>query len=225
MSSDSLYVQMPTLDSFKDELKARGITDESTIVICSDWERFAWAYRLYVTFKYFGIEDQVRILDGGIKGWDSKQLPVSSDTVVANPSNTFSKLKERPKMLADKDWLKANLNESNICVVDARTDAYFTGESQGNYKRSGHIAGAKNITWTTLVDDNHFLISKDTIAAKYENSGLSEEISLVSYCHVGLRASVIYTIGQSLGYSAMLYDGSYNEWDRLSADYPVEIRK
>ena len=220
-SHDSLYVQLPTVESFQNELSSRGINAESTIIICSDWEYFAWAYRLYVTFKYFGLEHQVRILNGGIKGWDSKSLPVSTDTVVAKPAAGNLPLKPRPEILTDKDWIKDNHANSKVCLVDARRDGYYSGESAGSYTRSGHISGARNITWTTLVDENHFLISHEMLADIYKHAGLSPEKTLISYCHVGLRASVIYTIGQSLGYEARLYDGSYNEWDRLSADYPV----
>ena len=223
-SIDSLYVQLPTEDAFQQALQARGVTNESTIIICSDWQSFAWAYRLYVTMKYFGLENQVRILDGGIKGWNNNELTVDTDTVITNPTDSPLRFNPDPAMMVDKDWIKEHHLESDVCIIDARRDAYYTGEEHGSYSRSGHIAGAENITWTTLVDENHFLIPQDSLRSMYEKAGMTHEKTLVSYCHVGLRASVIYTIGISLGYKAELYDGSYNEWDRQTDQYPVEKR-
>lgn len=221
-SIDSLYVQLPTLEDFQQALRSRGIDSEKTVVICSDSRSFAWAYRLYVTFKYFGISKQAKILDGGLKGWQANKLAISQDTVVAQPTITSIPLVPQPQMLVDKQWLLANMDNPKVQVIDARRPAYYSGEEKGSYSRSGHIGGANNITWTTLVDDNHFLINKDDLINKYQAAGLDKDKTLVSYCHVGLRASVIYTIGVALGFDAELYDGSYNEWDRLSADYTVE---
>ena len=221
-SIDSLYVQLPTLEGFQKELRSRGIDSDKTVVICSDSRSFAWAYRLYVTFKYFGISNQAKILDGGLKGWQANELAISQDTVVAQPAMTSIPLVPQPQMLVDKQWLLENMDNPQVQVIDARKPAYYAGEEKGSYSRSGHIGGANNITWTTLVDDNHFLISEDALAEKYEEAGLDKDKTLVSYCHVGLRASVIYTIGVALGLEAELYDGSYNEWDRLPANYTVE---
>ena len=35
---------------------------------------------------------------------------------------------------------------------------------------------------------------------------------LVSYCMVGMRASVTYLVARHLGYDARLYDGSIVDW-------------
>ena len=171
------------------------------------------------------MEDQVKILDGGIKGWSFNGLTVATDSVVAIPASDEVKLSENPAMMVDKNWIKENQEKDKVFVVDARRPNYYAGEEKGNYSRSGHISTAKNITWTTLVDENHFLIPKDSLRSKFEEVGMTKKKTLVSYCHVGLRASVIYTTALSLGYKAELYDGSYNEWDRLGDDFPVKTGK
>jgi thiosulfate/3-mercaptopyruvate sulfurtransferase len=221
-SIDSLYVQLPELEDFQKELSRRGIDSDKMVVICSDSKSFAWAYRLYVTFKYYGISSQAKILNGGLKGWQANLLAISQDSVVAQPTMSSIPLVPQPQMLVDKQWLLKNMDNPEVQVIDARRPGYYSGEEKGSYSRSGHIGGANNITWTTLVDDNHFLISEDALANKYKEAGLDKDKILVSYCHVGLRASVIYTIGVALGLEAELYDGSYNEWDRLTANYTVE---
>jgi len=224
VSEDSLYTELPDLEDFQATLRARGIEKNSQIIICSDWETFAQAFRLYFTFEYFGFEDNVRILDGGIKGWDAKGLPLSTDTVVAVASNDDIKLQENTDLLVDKNWIKNSFNNEEVTIIDARTPEYYSGEKDGDgyYKRSGHIAGAKNITWKNLVDGNHFLLDEQPLMEHYQEHGIGKDQSVINYCHVGLRATVLYTIGKGLGYSTFLYDGSYNEWDRLSEEYSFE---
>ena len=224
VSEDSLYTELPELNDFKSALLARGINPDSYIILCSDWQSFAQAFRLYFTFEYFGFNKNVRILDGGIKGWGANGLEVSTDTVVAKTSKSDLNLSQNNDLLVDKNWIRDHLQDKTVSIVDARTPEYYTGEKDGEgyYKRSGHIQGAKNITWKTLVDENHFLISKKEIKKKLSEQGIKSGQNVVSYCHVGLRASVLYTVGKGLGYSTVLYDGSYNEWDRLGDDYPFE---
>lgn len=224
-SDDSLYWQLPDPEKFKSALAARGINKKSKVIICSDWQSFAPAFRLYFTFDYYGLAKNVRILDGGIKGWAANELSVSTDSVVATAkSGEDLKFNENKKLVVYKDWVKDNIGNNKVTIIDARTSEYYSGEKDGDghYKRPGHIAGAKNITWRDLVDENHFLLDETTLRNRYEGQGITKNQSVVSYCHVGLRASVIYTIGKGLGYSTRLYDGSYNEWDRLGDDYGYE---
>jgi thiosulfate/3-mercaptopyruvate sulfurtransferase len=224
VSDDSLYTELPKLEDFQATLKSRGINKESQIVLCSDWETFAQAFRLYFTFEYFGFNDNVRILDGGIKGWDAKGLPVSTDTAFAVATKEDIVLKENTNLLVDKNWIKNSFNNEEVTIIDARTPEYFSGEKDGDgyYKRSGHIAGAINITWKNLVDENHFLLDEKSLMKNYKDLGIGKDQSVINYCHVGLRATVLYTVSKGLGYSTFLYDGSYNEWDRLGEEYSFE---
>jgi len=44
---------------------------------------------------------------------------------------------------------------------------------------------------------------------------------VVSYCHIGQQASLIYFVARYLGYDARLFDGSWEDWSR-HADLPAE---
>ena len=219
---EGLYYEMPDSSDFEELLKKRGIDNTKKVIISSGWETFAHAFRLYVTFEYFGLADQVRILDGGIRGWQFKGYPVSKDTSIATATDITLSLKLNKNMLPDKEWVRSNLTNPEICFMDARRDRFYSGVEKGNYRRSGHIKGAKNLTWTTLVDENFFLLKPESLRQMFEEIAEDPNRILVMYCHVGLRASVLYTVGKALGYHVRLYDGSYNEWDGLDATYPVE---
>ncbi len=225
-SADSLYTQLPDAESFAKTLQSRGIEQNSMIILVSDWKIFAYAYRLYFTLEYFGLASQTRILDGGVKGWNANGLEISTDSVAATPATSLISLKPNNKLLLDKDWIRKNYENEKVAIVDARTYAYYSGtDGDGYYQRPGHIVKSYNITWTTLVDENHFLLPEDVLKSKYDDLGISEDEKIVNYCHVGLRATVLYTVAKGLGFNSFLYDGSFNEWDRLGEEYPVEKSK
>lgn len=219
---NGLYFEMPEPEDFAEELRERGIDEGSLVILSSGWDIFAYAFRLYVTFEYYGLEKQVRILDGGIRGWKAKGYRISQDSVIAEPINDLIDLKEKNHILIGKDWIRSNLSNPAVCTIDARRENFYTGSEKGSYKRSGHIRGAKNLTWTTLVNDQFFLLPADTLKQMYRKIAGTEKKKLILYCHVALRASVLYTVGKALGYEVRLYDGSYNEWDGLDDTYPVE---
>jgi len=43
---------------------------------------------------------------------------------------------------------------------------------------------------------------------------------MVSYCHIGQRATVLYFAAKMLGYDAKMYDGSWEDWSRRM-DLPI----
>jgi thiosulfate/3-mercaptopyruvate sulfurtransferase len=44
---------------------------------------------------------------------------------------------------------------------------------------------------------------------------------VVSYCHIGQQATVVYFAARYLGYDARLFDGSFEDWN-AHTDWPVE---
>ncbi len=222
VARDSLYFEMPDPLDFAEQLRILGFNENKLIIISSGWDTFAHAFRLYVTLEYFGLSGQARILDGGIRGWQEHGFPISQDTVIAHPNERAIKLKENSNILVDKEWVRSNLENPSVCIIDARRDNFYSGREKGNYKRSGHITGAKNLTWTNLVDEYFYMLDYDALNEMFKKTVDTSNQTLIMYCHVGLRASVLYTIGKALGYNVRLYDGSFNEWDRLDHSYSVE---
>ncbi|MCK4751357.1 MAG: hypothetical protein KAT15_30070, partial [Bacteroidales bacterium] len=45
--------------------------------------------------------------------------------------------------------------------------------------------------------------------------GIDKEQTVIFYCGSGIRASVNYLVSVHLGFKPMLYDGSYEEWEKL----------
>ena len=57
---------------------------------------------------------------------------------------------------------------------------------------------------------------EDTEFEEFEKVGMDPDKTTVYYCGSGIRASVSYLIARHLGFPALLYDGSYQEWEKLA---------
>ena len=97
-----------------------------------------------------------------------------------------------------------------------RPDPEFTGSDggMGGMHAAGHIDGAQQLTWNALVSTDGTFLPADQLKARLEGAGVVAGRPVVSYCMVGMRASVVYFVARYLGYDARLYDGSIVDWSQ-----------
>ena len=220
---DGLYWELPEGSKMDSTLRSKGINNDSRIVLYYGGDDHAATFRLYFTLDYFGLGQQTHILDGGLKGWKFNNLPLT--TAMPEVPETVEgelRLKSGKKIKVDKEFVRKAFKKEKLNIIDARRNKFYSGSEQGDYKRAGHIATAGNICWLDVVDENMFLHEKNILKQMYEAQGVKKGEELIAYCHVGLRASTIYTLAKMLGHKAYLYDGSFNEWHALSSEYAVE---
>jgi len=88
--------------------------------------------------------------------------------------------------------------------------------------KNGHIPGAINAEWTSLMDRNNSLrIRKD--AKEYLASlGLTSDKSIVTHCQSHHRSGFTYLVGKALGFNIRAYHGSWSEWGN-HPNTPVEV--
>ena len=82
----------------------------------------------------------------------------------------------------------------------------------GGMHPAGHLAGARQLVWTDLVSRTSQFLPDADLRAKLEAAGARAGVPVVSYCMVGMRASVIYFVARHLGFDAKMYDGSIVDW-------------
>ena len=101
-------------------------------------------------------------------------------------------------------------------LLDARPDAEFTGADGGmnGMHVKGHLPDARQLVWNTLLDSSGRFLPDAELTKKYDAIGAAKGTPLVSYCMVGMRASVTYFVARHLGYDARMYDGSIVDWTR-----------
>ena len=56
---------------------------------------------------------------------------------------------------------------------------------------------------------------------QFAEAGAEPGDTVITYCHIGQQASLVYYLAKSLGYDARMCDGSFEEWSQRG-DLPVE---
>jgi thiosulfate/3-mercaptopyruvate sulfurtransferase len=209
--ADGLSSELPPIDELRKVLSAAGIGDKSKVVI---YGSAIAATRMFFTLDYFGHPD-VKILNGGLNAWKASggKIEISA---LPKPANAALTPRPKPDRVVSADWIKERLSSSRMTLLDARPDAEFTGADGGmnGAHVKGHLPDAQQLVWNTLLDSAGKFLPDAELRKKFDAIGANPATPLVSYCMVGMRASVTYFVARHLGYDARLYDGSIVDWTR-----------
>ena len=212
VDGDGLGSELPSRETAKRVFEAAGVSDESRVVIYAQGP--VTAARAFFTLDAFG-HQKVAILDGGFRAWRDAGLPVESGPPAASKAGSFTP-RLNPQRLADAALIQQRSPAGGIALVDVRPDPEFFGSDGGmnGMHAAGHIAGARQLTWNALVGADGLFLPAAQLQQKLEAAGVIAGKPVVSYCMVGMRASVVYFVARHLGYDAKLYDGSIVDWSR-----------
>lgn len=216
-TSQGLTLELPPIDKLKSAFEELGVSDNSRIVICFLANYVTPATRVYFTLDSLGLGKQASLLDGGFEAWQAEHRPVTTEASVIKRGS----ITPHPQQLVvDAAWVSANLNKPKIAIVDARTPEFYTGANPGRMPRGGHIPSAVNIPFSSLADAANKLKDSGTLKKIFTEAGIKPGDQVVSYCHIGQQASLVYFVARYLGYDARLYDGSFEDWSKRS-ELPV----
>jgi thiosulfate/3-mercaptopyruvate sulfurtransferase len=197
-------------------LENLGISNNSKVVLVYIRNEVSPTTRMFLTLEQLGLLNQVSLLDGGLEAWKKAGYAVTTEVVAAKKGKFKPKITQ---LLVDKDYVLNTLKSDKGVVVDARIPRFYDGEPTG-YPRDGHIAGAKNIPYTEMVDQSNMFKPADQLET-YFTPVASKDKEIVTYCFIGQTATVVYLAGRILGYNMKLYDGSMQEWSRIDS-LPME---
>jgi thiosulfate/3-mercaptopyruvate sulfurtransferase len=217
-SSPGATLEMPSLAKLKGAFEDLGISDNSRIVICFLTNYVTPATRVFFTLDYLGLGGQTSLLDGGFEAWRGEGRPVTSE--VSRISRGTITQHPRSELIVDAAWVSANLNRPKIAIVDARAPEFYSGASAGRMPRAGHIPGAVNVPFSSLADSANKLKDSPSLRKLLADAGIKQGDQIVSYCHIGQQATLVYFVARYLGYDARLYDGSFEDWSKRS-ELPV----
>lgn len=213
-----LTLQLPPAERLKSAFEKLGILNDSRIVLYWGKDWVSPTTRVYFTLDYAGLGGNASILDGGMPAWVAAGKSLSKEIPAIKPGDL--KVAGNDSLVAKVDWLKDNLMNDRVKVIDARSTQFYTGANAGGMPRAGRIKGAKSIPFDTIVADNKFL-SIDAIKKKFADAGVQPYDTVVTYCHVGQQGTVDYFAAKMAGLKVKLYDGSFQEWSRIP-DLPIE---
>jgi thiosulfate/3-mercaptopyruvate sulfurtransferase len=229
-SGKGLMLEMPNADELRQKLEALAISDDSRVIVYFGKDWVSPSTRILLTLDYAGLGDRASLLDGGLEAWKKNGGAVTAD-VPAAKTGKLSPLKLRTALITDADAVRAKLNGANTVIIDGRAPAFYdgvdTGGSHDEAHKTGHIAGARSVPYTSITDDNLFLKPAGELAELFTKAGAKKGDTIIGYCHIGQQATAMLFAAKSLGYNVALYDGSFEDWSRrnLAVDNPASKEK
>jgi thiosulfate/3-mercaptopyruvate sulfurtransferase len=210
---------MPSVIQADSVLEELGITDSSTIILCFAGSNVSPTTRMFLALSFFGLGDRTSVLDGGMEMWKSEKRPLSAETPDVQRARLT--LNVNPSVITDAEGVRAVLGDPSVAIVDTRDKRFYDG-SGGSISRTGHIRGARSIPFGSVMDSTNRLKSRDALQNILADAGIHPGMKIISYCHVGQQATVVYAAAKELGYDVAVYDGSFQDWSVRGDDYPVD---
>ena len=208
-TTEDLTLELPPAEQADSVLKNLGISDGVRIVLCFANGNVTPTTRVFLTLEFLGLSGKVSLLDGGFDAWKSEGRPVTS-APASYLRGTYVP-RGHPEVVVNADWVAAHLDDHSVAIVDARGAQFYQGHG-GGMPRAGHIPGAVNIQFSTLVDSTNRFKGKPELEKIFAAAGVKPGVTVVTYCHIGQQASLVYFVAKYLGYEARLYDGSFEDW-------------
>jgi thiosulfate/3-mercaptopyruvate sulfurtransferase len=217
---EGLMLEMPPLTQLQETFEAMGVNEDSRIVLYWGEDWVTPTARVYLTLDYLGLGNRTSIMDGGMPAWVLEDRQVTSE-VLSVERGSFTPM-VRDDVLADIDWVTTHADDPSVALLDARNTEFYTGARSGRDMRAGHIPGARSLPFPDVFEEGTLkFLDRETLEQLYLAAGADPGDGVVSYCHIGQQASLIYFVAKYLGYDARMYDGSFEEWSSKE-EMPVE---
>ncbi len=225
--SHPLHHMLPDAGQFARQVGELGIGSHHQVIVYDSYAPFA-APRAWWMFRHFG-HDNVAVLDGGLEKWGLEGHPVEEGEPAPRPRAEFI-ARVRPHMVADLKQVKEALENGSAQVVDARSPGRFCGTEPEPYEgiESGHMPGALNLHYETLLAIDNTLKHPHELKALFDAAGVDLEKPVIFSCGSGVTACLPLLAAAVLGFGDFpVYDGSWQQWastpglERLAIADPV----
>src|SRR5437773_5633457 len=134
-----------------DVVSRYGVSNDSRVVVyrLNDW--LTPSARTLMTLDAMGLGAQASMLDGNLAVWTAEGRPATTEVPTVKPG----KLEPCPQsdVIADLEFVKNNLHKSGVRILDARSPDVYSGANARTGMPAGHIEGAGNVFYDSLVDE------------------------------------------------------------------------
>lgn len=196
---------LPPREDLQRAARRWGISHGDIVVAYDDLHSVA-AARAWWVLTRSGVRD-VRVLDGGLRGWLTERLPLETGDVLPPPGDVV--LAEIREGLADIDdieqWPSSGL------LLDVRAPERYRGDAEPLDPVAGHIPGAVNLPTTVHLYAGRFR-SAEEIRREFAAVGAADGVPVAAYCGSGIAASHTALAGAIAGIEVVVYPGSWSEW-------------
>lgn len=203
---------LPSPEKFASIMRKMGIGDGKRVVVYDSVGLYS-AARAWWMLRVFGHEDAA-VLDGGLPKWKREGRPLEEGAPRPIQERHFT-ARLQSMLVRDKGEVSRAVATGEAQVADARSPSRFSGAEPEPRPglRSGHIPGACNVHYASLINPDGTLKDLADIRKTFEAAGVDLQRPVITSCGSGVTAAIL-TLGLSvLGHRDHgLYDGSWAEW-------------
>jgi thiosulfate/3-mercaptopyruvate sulfurtransferase len=201
----------PPPEKFISRMRAMGVGDGHQVVVYDGAGLFS-AARVWWTFRLMGKTD-IAVLDGGFPKWQAEGRETEDmPPVVRDRHITVSR---QNHLVRDVTQVAQASKLGTAEIIDARGAPRFRGEAPELRPglRAGHIPGAKNVPYTSVLHPDGTLKQGDALRAAFTDAGVDLSRPAITTCGSGVTAAILALALERLGHrNWALYDGSWSEW-------------
>jgi thiosulfate/3-mercaptopyruvate sulfurtransferase len=213
-SAAGLTLELPPMPRLAEVFGKYGVSNDSRVVVYRLKDFLTPAARTLMTLDAMGLGRNAAMLDGNMDNWKDEGGAVTTEIPTVKPG----KVEPCPQddVIANLDFVRDHLHTPGVRILDARSPDAYHGDPKtvrAGY-RPGHIEGAGNVHYDSLLTEKGQLLPVADLRAKFEAAGVKPGDRIVTYCFIGQQASALYWISRYLGYDTGLYDGSMDEWSK-----------
>ncbi|MBC8048850.1 MAG: 3-mercaptopyruvate sulfurtransferase [Chitinophagales bacterium] len=203
---------LPSPEKFALRMRKIGVGDGMRIIVY-DARGIYSAPRAWWMFRVMG-HDDVAVLNGGLVKWKAEGRALEAGEPARRSERHFT-VRKNASLVRDLYDMKAMVTKGGSQIADARSVGRFAGV-EGEPRpvpRMGHMPGACNVPFGSLVNADSTLKPAAEIHAIFQRSGLDPEKPIALTCGSGVTACTLALGLAVIGHEhTPVFDGSWYEW-------------
>ncbi|MCA8884669.1 MAG: 3-mercaptopyruvate sulfurtransferase [Rhodobacteraceae bacterium] len=201
----------PPVEKFMSRLRKLGVGDGHQVVVYDGAGLFS-AARVWWLFRLMGKAD-VAVLDGGLPKWKAEGRELEDLPPMIRDRHMT--VQRQAHLVRDVTQVARASKLGDHEIIDARSAERFAGTVPEPREglRSGHIPGAKNLPYGTLLNADGTMKDADGLRAAFAAAEVDLTKPAITSCGSGVTAAIINLALDRIGKTDhALYDGSWAEW-------------
>ena len=193
-------------------LSQLGVRNDYKIILYDNSDLHSACRALWM-FKVFGHNpNQLYILDGGFKAWESAGGKTESGQPNFSAKNYLAQL--QTKYICTLENIKNNFANPSQQIVDLRHPVRYAGGPEiREGLRRGHIPGSFCFPFMSFFDKEGNFLSQEKLRKKFNDISIDLTVPIITSCGSGITAPILNFILDLISHPEhTLYDGSWSEY-------------
>ncbi len=216
-------------ETAKSIFSEKGISNDKKVIIYYSNVPHKATYLWFVLYSMGFSEENLKILDGGMKMWKEKGLRTVSGSekklkrASFNPKPRYDVVATLKEVLEYANHvLETGERPKGKILIDVRHFLEYSGrQPMKEIRRAGHIPGAKFLYWKWFAGKKHTFKPVKRIKKQIKKLKIDLNDEIILYCTIGNRSSFAYLGFRLAGAKKVkIYTGSWYEWGNKK-DLPI----